>query len=176
VKLFVAGKITGFFGLKGYMKIQPSSEDLDRMTALRDVYVGTAESSAAAHTVEDVILRQNGVFVKLSGVDDRTAAERLRNCLLFVEESKVKKPPKGEFFVHDIVGCEVRDADGALIGTVEDVRKYPAQDLWEVRTPTGMFLLPAVKEFVRAVDVKKRVITVRLLEGLREGQSGGERA
>lgn len=176
MKLLVAGKIAGFFGLKGYLKIQPSSGDPERMASLREVFVGPAEASAAAYSVEDVILRQNAVLLKLSGVDDRTAAEKLRSCILYVEESMAKAPPDGSFFIHDIVGCEVRDTDGAVIGTVEHVLKYPAQDLWGIRTPTGTFLLPAVKEFVRKVDMKKRTIVVQLMDGLREGQSGGTSA
>ena len=168
MSLLVAGKITGCFGLKGYLKIQPASGEPERMASLREVLVGASDQAATPLIVEDVIIRQNAVLVKFSGVDDRTAAEKLRSCLLFVEESKAQAPPDGSFFVHDIVGCEVRDTDGAFIGTVEDVRKYPAQDLWSVRTDKGTFLVPAVKEFVRTVDLRKRIIVVQMLEGLSE--------
>ncbi len=173
MKLVMTGKITGFFGLKGYMKVQPASSDPERLASLDEVRVGVNESAAVAMAVEDVILRQGAVLVKLQGVDDRTAAERLRNAYLFVEEQKVPAPPDGEYFVHDIVGCEVRDTEGALIGTIEDVQKYPAQDLWTIRSGEGTFLLPAVKEFVKKVDLKKRTVTVRMMEGLREEQKGG---
>lgn len=135
--------------------------------------VGATEATAVAMEIEDVILRQGAVLIKLQGVDDRTAAERLRGALLFVEEQNVQAPPKGAYFVHDIVGCEVRDTEGNMVGTIDDVQKYPAQDLWTIRTATGTFLLPAVKEFVKKVDLPKRTVTVRLMEGLREEQKGG---
>jgi 16S rRNA processing protein RimM len=176
VKLFIAGKITGFFGLKGHMKVQPTSSDPERMASLREVFVGATEESAQKRAVEDVIIRQGTVLLKLAGVDDRTAAEKLRQCFLYVEESRAQRPPDGAYFVHDIVGCEVRDTEGTLIGKVESVQKYPAQDLWSIATPTGSFLLPAVKEFVKKVDLKRRTVTVWLMEGLREQQSGGKRS
>jgi 16S rRNA processing protein RimM len=175
VKLFIAGKITGFFGLKGYMKVQPTSSDPGRMASLTELFVGATEESAQLRRIEDVILRQGAVLLKLAGVDDRTAAEKLRQCFLYVDESHAQAPPSGAYFVHDIVGCEVRDTEGTVIGTVESVQKYPAQDLWSIRTPTGSFLLPAVKEFVKKVDLRRRTVTVWLMEGLREQQSGGPR-
>jgi 16S rRNA processing protein RimM len=166
VTLFVAGKIGGCFGLKGYVKLYPSSGEPERMASLSDVFIGASDDAALPYVVEDVIVRPNGVVAKFAGVDDRTAAEKFTNCLLYVEEAKAKKPPKGAFFAHDIVGCEIWDTDGRLVGAVEDILKFPAQDLWSVRTATGTFLLPAVKEFVRKVDLKNRKIVVQMIEGL----------
>lgn len=164
--LFVAGKIGGCFGLKGYVKIYPTSGEPERMASLRDVFIGRTEHDAHPNVVEEAIVRPNGIVIKFKGIDDRTAAEKLTNCLLFVEETKAKAPPKGSFFAHDIVGCEIWDTDGRMVGTVEDILKFPAQDLWSVRTPAGTFLLPAVKEFVRKVDLKNRKITVQMIDGL----------
>jgi 16S rRNA processing protein RimM len=169
VTLFVVGKIGGCFGLKGYVKFYPSSGEPERTASLRDVFIGASEQAALPFVVEDVIVRPNAVVVKFAGIDDRTAAEKFTNRLLFVEEAKAKAPPKGSFFIHDIVGCEIWDTDGRLVGTVEEIMKYPAQDLWSVRTETGSFLLPAVKEFVRKVDLKNRKITVQMIEGLSQG-------
>ncbi len=167
--LFVAGKIGGCFGLKGYVKFYPASGDLARTETLRDVFIGASEQAALPYVVEDVIVRPSSVVMKFSGIDDRTAVEKLRNNLLFVEEAKAKAPPKGSFFIHDIVGCEIWDTDGRLVGTVEEILKFPAQDIWSVRTSMGAFLLPAVKEFVRKVDLKNRKITVQMIEGLEQG-------
>ncbi len=138
------------------------------MKSLRAVLIGKNEEDSAQFTVEDVILRNNAVLMKISDVDDKTSAEQYRNCYVYVNETDVQQPPKGAFFVHEMIGCEVWDTDGNIVGTIEDVLKLPAQDVWSVRTKRSSFMLPAVKEFVRKVDLKSKKVVIRMMEGLVE--------
>lgn len=173
MKLFVVGKITGCFGLKGYLKIQPATHSLERMKSLKAVLIGTTEQTARPLVVEDVIVRINAVLVKFEEVDSKTAAEQYRNCYLYVKEENVKKPPKGTYFIHEVIGCEVWDTDGNFVGRIEDVMKLPAQDVWSVRTKKSVFMVPAVKEFVQNIDLKNKKVVIRMMEGLAEEERDG---
>lgn len=138
---------------------------------LRRVYAGASPEDARPFSVADVKLEGGRVLLLLETVEDRTSAEKMRGKLLFVPLSDAAPPPPGGFYVHDIIGCEVRTADGSPAGTVEDVLETPGQHLWSVRDGDRVYLIPAVKEFIVSVDTAAKRIVVSLPEGLR-GEEG----
>ena len=168
MNLYAIGKITGSFGLAGYLKIQLYTQTPERLKKLHQVFVGHAIEEVQSYKIEDLIFRNRKVLVKFGSVDDRTAAEKIMGSLIFIEEHEVKAPPKGTYFTHDIIGCEVWSTDGQSLGIVEDVHSFPAQDVWTVRKGAKVSLVPAVKEFIEKVDIKDRKIIVKLIEGLIE--------
>jgi 16S rRNA processing protein RimM len=168
MNLFAVGKIVSGFGLKGFVKVQPSTQSPGRLKELREVFLGRSADDAIAYVVEDVILNNRGVFVKFLTVNDRTSSELLRGNFLFVDSHNVASPEAGSHFVHDVLGCTVTATDGRVLGVVEDIWKLPAQDVWVVRNGGKEHLIPAVGEFIQEVDTKNRRVVVRLIEGLIE--------
>ncbi|MBI3193220.1 MAG: 16S rRNA processing protein RimM, partial [Ignavibacteriae bacterium] len=76
------------------------------------------------------------------------------------------KPPKGSWFIHDILGCEVFIEDGTKVGTVQDILNISSSDVWEIKNGERVVLFPAVKEFIKKVDIKNHRILVSPPEGL----------
>lgn len=107
-----------------------------------------------------------GLAVALEGIEDRNAAERLRGLLVFVDTEDLSRPSQGGWWEHEVVGLEVRDLTGRLLGEITAVHFRDAQDLWEVETGTGKVLLPAAKEIVRGVSIETRTVTVEPPRGL----------
>ena len=67
----------------------------------------------------------------------------------------------------DLIGCSVVSEDGTPVGTLKTIHSRPAQDLYEIEREDGStFLLPAVKEFIRSVDVENKTIAIHMIEGL----------
>jgi 16S rRNA processing protein RimM len=130
------------------------------------VFIGRSAESAVAHRVEDVRVDDRRVLVKLASVDDRTTAETLRGMMIFVPESEAAPPPEGSYYIHDLIGCEVRTTAGETVGTLTDIVGTPAQDLWAVTSGEMVHHIPAVKRFIVSVDVGKKVIVVDLPDGL----------
>jgi 16S rRNA processing protein RimM len=159
-------RITGCFGIKGYLKVRLAAESAGRLKELGTVLLGKPGSECAPYEIEEVKEGGRNTLVKFRGVDDRTAAEPLSGLYLFVEETRRAKPKKGTYFIDDIIGCSVVTADGTVIGEIEDVHKFPGQDVWAVRRGTTIEMVPAVKEFIKDVDIKNRRIVVRPIEGL----------
>jgi len=104
--------------------------------------------------------------VKLESVDDRTGAEPLRGAMVFVRRSDAAPPPEGGYYIHDLIGCEVRTVAGEVVGTLSDVLETPAQHLWVVKSGETVHDIPAVRKFIRSVDIEKKEIVVDLPEGL----------
>ena len=84
-------------------------------------------------------------------------------------QTRIKQMPEDTYLVKDLLGISVIDGNGTPIGTLVDVIQNSAQDLYEIRREDGKtFLLPAVMEFIQKVDLNKRIMVVKLIEGLVE--------
>ena len=167
-QLYAVGTIVKAIGIAGEVIVQPMTDFPERFRKLRIVWLGTDGGPAAEARIEKAVVSPRGIRVKLKGIDDRDVAGRLRGKILFVDEAHRAKLPEGKYFVHDVLGLAVREEGGTDLGTVADVLRYPASDVYVVRGDRGEILIPAVKEFVRSVDLGARTMTVRLIEGMME--------
>ncbi|MBI5215983.1 MAG: 16S rRNA processing protein RimM [Ignavibacteriae bacterium] len=164
--LFAIAQIVGFFGVKGYLKIYPLTHSPKRLNKLKTIRVGLKAESIHTQEVEDVEFQHKTILLKLKGFDDRTVVEQFIHHYIFVEKDELVKPPKGSWFIHDILGCEVFTEDGTNVGTIQDVLKISSNDIWEIRNGERSLLFPAVKEFIKKVDVKNRKILILPPDGL----------
>ena len=170
-ELIAIGRIVKPFGIRGDLIVKPMSGDPGRFSRLRRVFVGSEKDGGrdgARAVFERVSIDSRGVRVKLSGVDDRTAAERFVGSFLFVEEDDRIPLPEGTFFVHDVIGLAVINQEGATIGTVTDVMRLPGNDVYVIDAGGREVLIPAVRAFVKQVDLATRSMRVSLIEGLVE--------
>jgi 16S rRNA processing protein RimM len=162
------GKIVKAFGIRGEMVVRSYADSPSRFERLKSVFVGLNEGTAREMGVEGVRAEERGVRLKLAGVGDRTAAEKFVGTLVFVDGRNRVKPPRGRFFVHDVVGLRVLDETGCMIGTVKEILKLPAQDVYVIERHGRDILVPAVKEFIQEIDPAAGVIRVHLIEGMVE--------
>ncbi len=166
------GKIVKPFGITGQVVVQTLTDAPSRFRRLRSVNVGKDEASADPFMVQHVVVEQRGVRLKLKGIDDRTAAEGVVGALLFVADEDRVPPPRGRFFIHDVIGMRVVDEIRGDVGVVHDVLKYPAHDVYVIERGTTSFMIPAVKEIVRRYDVAGKTLSVRLVEGMIDDEEG----
>lgn len=156
------GKIVNVVGLKGEVKVYSYSNSKERFEELRCIHMASAERE-----IEKVRYVKNMVILKLSGIDDREAAEAVKGEGIYISEADLPELPEGEYFIRDLIGLEVVDDKGSLIGSLSDVFQNRAQDLYEVETAGGRkILIPAVEEFIVGVDIEKKRMTVKLIDGL----------
>lgn len=169
MNLYAVGRIVGCSGIKGFVKLLPTSQTPRRFEKLHNVCVGPSPDDHRQYAVESVDVKAKGVLIRFAGVDSRSSAEALVGNMVFVEESEAQAPEPGSYFTHDIVGCEVWTMGGTYVGTIEQIYKLPAQDVWEVKNGSAVHMIPAVKEFIRRIDIGRRRIDVHLIEGLIDG-------
>lgn len=111
------------------------------------------------------------VILKLEGVSDRNAAEALRDADVFITEEDLKELPEDTYYIRDLIGMKVID-EGVYgeIGVLEDVIQNTAQDVYVVRMPSSeKVLIPAVKDFIKNIDMESGVITTTLIPGFIDG-------
>ena len=157
------GKITKAHGLRGEVVVLVFSDNPDRFAPGSSVFL----EGGRELTIRDV--RPNGgrLLVSFEGFDERTAAEHVRGAMLVVPRSMLPPLPEGEFWPHQLEGCEVITELGRPLGTIVDVVSNPANDLWVAVDGSGTeTLIPAIREVVAEVDVAHKRVLVRDLPGL----------
>lgn len=155
------GQIVGAFGLKGEVKVVPMTEFTDRFDKGSRLRL-----DGNWVTVDSVRIHKGRPLLKLSGVEDATAAEVLQWHFLEASAKDMPQLDEDEYLVDDLIGLRVVTVEGEDLGEVEEVHAYPAHEVLEV----GDMLIPLVKEFVKDVDLDNEKITVQLIPGMRSDE------
>ena len=156
------GKITAPQGIKGEVRVYPYTDKPTRFSEIEAVLLNGRRCR-----IEKARYMKNMAILKLEGIDDRNAAEAMRSRELLLPREELWKQPEDTYFVDDLVGCAVVSEDGAPVGTLKTIHSRPAQDLYEIERADGsVFLLPAVKEFIKDVKTDEKIIVIHLIEGL----------
>ena len=168
--LLAVGRVRKAFGIKGEIIVAPMTDFPDRFRKLENAYIGRSSADARPVSLDHVSVEPRGVRVKLAGIDSRNEAEKIVGLLVFVDSARRVQLEKGRYFIHDLIGLTVIDQKGNSIGTLKNVLKLPAQDVYLVERNGREIMLPAVKEFVTSVDVDGGTISVRLIDGMLDEQ------
>ena len=161
-------------GMDGELKIDPSStDDPTRFEDLPFVYVGPQPHRVMRHAVASVRYQQTKrgvtVILGLDGIEDRDDAEAVAKMKVFATEEALELG-EGELFAHELVGWDVATDEGTLLGTVANLMEMPAQDMLVIRTPENQeTMVPAVEDFIVAIDEEEERIVVRPIDGLLDG-------
>ncbi len=168
--MVVIGRLGRSRGLDGDIYVTPLTDYPERFAGMKELYVGSQDGWRKSTVVVARMISGRPVL-RFENVDSREEASRMTNRELAVPRDQLVELPEGAHFVFDLVGCQaVEEGTGALVGEVIDVEKYPANDVYVVRTEAGKKLLvPAVKQFVKRVDVEAKTITL-VTASLRDGE------
>ena len=157
------GQITSTHGVMGEMRVQPWADSPDFLCRFSTFYVGPTHWPIK---VERARVHKNMVIVKLEGITDVPGAIAMRNQVLHVARSDVRLP-EGHFFLADLTGLDVREADsGKVLGQIAEVLTPPANNVYLVTGGERELLIPAVPDFVLETNVDAGYMTVRLIEGM----------
>ena len=128
------GKITNVHGIMGEVRVQPWADSPDFLCQFKTLYV---DSSHWPIQVERARVHKNMAIIKFHGVTDVPSALAMRNAILYIDRNDVQLP-EGSFFLADIMGLEVRDAQsGQVLGKVDDILTLPANNVYVVRGVSG---------------------------------------
>ena len=166
------GMITAPLGIKGEVKVKSYAEDPSRFRKIRNIGLKlkhiSGKESLTEYEIERARIQGGMVVLKLAGVDDRDAAELLRQAEVYMDSDDLEELPEGEHYIRDLLGLDVVSFDtGEKLGILSDVLTDRPQDIFVVRKEDGSeFMVPSVPEFIRDIDEKNGVIRVSLIEGM----------
>ena len=149
---FEIGQIVNTFGIKGFVKVNPFTDDLERFEELDSVFV-IKNKELVEMKIEEIKYHKNLVLIKFKGIEDINMAE--------------KKLPKDTYFIADLIGLPVYDENGNLLGKVDDIYNNKSHDIYVVKDELGkQILLPSTKEVIKQIDIENEKIIVHLIDGL----------
>ncbi|MDO5026298.1 MAG: ribosome maturation factor RimM [Tissierellia bacterium] len=157
----IVGKIVNTHGIKGELKVQRFNyESFDRGNAF---YIDGYDSP-----VYVVSSRQKDdlSFIKLDGFNNINEVLQYKNKYIRVLEEDLYDLDQDEFFIKDLINLDVYDQDQKLVGKLYDVETYAANDVYIISTNQGKKSIPAVKEFIKEIDLDNKKIIVKLIEGM----------
>ncbi len=155
------GRITAPFGIHGWLKLRTYTEDPEALAEFPRWHVRTADGWQE-RGLEGFEARPNGSFAKLRGTDDRSGAEALKGAEVAVPREALGEAGEGSYYWVDLVGLEVVDEGGEVLGRVESLFETGGTSVMVVRgSPPGRErMIPFVDTYVKAVDRGAHRITV----------------
>ena len=162
------GSIAGSFGVQGEVRLKSFCSDPEAIGAYGPLFT---EDGSRSFTVK--LTRANvsgGLGARLSGVTTKEQADALKGTSLYADREKLPSLPDDEFYHADLIGMEVRDTGGVLVGNVRAVHNHGAGDLLEVFGPglKTTLMIPFTLAVVPTVDLAARRIVIDMPEGLDE--------
>lgn len=165
-KLLRVGVVTAPHGVRGEVKVFPTTDDMKRFKKLKTVLLDLGKEQKTLE-IEQVKFFKNMVILKFKGIDDINDVEGFRQKDLFVTRDQAVKLLPDENFIADLIGLTVMTDEGTVLGTLFDVLKTGANDVYCVKTAEGKdVLLPAIKDCILNVDLEKQEVLVHILDGL----------
>lgn len=163
--LICVGAIAGAFGVNGDVRLKSFTAEPEDIAAYNPL---TTEDGSLSFDVTLTGHTKNGFTAQLSGVHTKEQADALRGVRLYTQRTRLPSLPDDEYYHADLIGLEVYDTGGTLLGTVKDVQNHGATDLLELHGPglKDTVLLPFTLEAVPTVDLASGRIVADPPDGL----------
>jgi 16S rRNA processing protein RimM len=147
----IVGKIINTHGIKGEVKVYPLTDEIERFSYLGKAYIGDLKEKTKIKTVR---YHKGFPIIAFEGFDDINEILRFEN----------------QYFIYDLIDCEVFDMEKKKIGYIYDVLQNISNDVYVVKDDLNNkeYLIPAIKEFIRHVDIDNKVIMIDPIEGMIE--------
>jgi 16S rRNA processing protein RimM len=167
-RLILIGRLVGTLGVRGGLKLASYAESLEVFAAGRSILTRDRNGAEAVYEVSAVRPQGRAAVLFLAGITQRSQAEALTGCDLFIDKAALPALPEGTYYWADLIGIEVVSVDGRRLGRLESIVETGSNDVYVVRRTEKEILVPALKSVVKAVDLKARRMEVDLPEGLEQ--------
>lgn len=166
--LFKVGVITQTHGLKGEVKVFPTTDDPMRYKSLKDVIVDTGKEKIDME-ISSVRFQKNLVIVKFKGIDDINDVEKYKKSEIYVTRENAVPLEENEYYIADLIGLKVYSDEDEELGQIKDVLQTGANDVYIIRKAGAEdLLIPAIKDCIKEVNIEEGTMLVHLLPGLRD--------
>lgn len=165
---FEIGKITGTHGIRGTMRVFPTTEDPSRFERLKEIIVEIRGKRETFH-IQKVAFHKQFVLLTVKEITDINVAELYKNGRILIPDAMAIPLGEDEYYNRDLYSLKVVTEEGEELGEITEIFPTGSNDVYVVKKDGKgkELLLPAIKDCIKNVDLENGVMTVKLLEGLR---------
>lgn len=163
---FTVGKIVNTHGLRGELKVQYYTENIEDFEDFEYLIIeGEGDKKFSVDSIRTV---KNTVLVQFEEFNDINQVERFKNREVYYLRADYEDLEEGQYYIVDLIGLDVVDHVNGKVGTLKEVLKNTAQDIYVIEKTdgSGVFYMPAVEAFLDRIDLAEGKIHVKLIEGL----------
>ena len=166
-ELLQVGVITTTHGVRGEVKVFPTTDDPARFKKLKNVILDTGKTRKELE-ITGVKFFKNMVILKFKGFDNMNDVENFRQAKLLVTRENAVELGEDEYFIADLIGLAVFSDEGEALGVITDVLQTGANDVYVIlKEGQADLLVPAIHDCIKEVDIARQKMTIHLLPGLR---------
>lgn len=171
--LFQIGAVTSTHGLRGELKVYPTTDEPARYYKLKEVILDTGKEQLSLK-IEHARLFKQMVIIKFEGFNHINEVEKWKGAKLYVTRENALELGEDEYYFADLAGLRVETEEGQLLGKVKDILQTGANDVYVIgRERQKDLLIPAIKDCVKQIDLENGRMVIHLLPGLLEASEGG---
>lgn len=168
-KLFDVGKIVNTHGIRGEVKVQRLTDFEERFAIGEKVYIESSTGELIEFEIDGHRMHQKFDLLRFKGFDSLNDIEPFKGKTLKIKEGQLNLLAEGEYYYHDIIGCDVFTTSGNFVGKITHIFETGANDVWEIKSPGGKeILIPFINDVVKEVKVGEQRVTIEPMEGLLE--------
>jgi 16S rRNA processing protein RimM len=164
--LILLGKVSGTHGIRGELRIYCYSGDYGTLMGLRTLLLRGANGDVLKAEMDSARLHGGKAVVKLKRFDNINDVSHLVGRELVIQRDQLPETEEGEYYWHDLVGLTVIADDGLELGILAEIFDTGSNDVYVVRNGEREYLIPALEDVVREIDLTSRIMKVTPLEGL----------
>ena len=165
-KQLQVGVISSTHGVRGEVKVFPTTDDVTRFRQLKKVYLDTGREMLPLE-IQNVKFFKQFAILKFKGIDNINDIEKYRGKSLMIDREDAVDLDEDEYFIADMIGMKVYTEDGSEFGTLKDVMETGANDVYIIDSlEHGEVLIPAIRECILDVDMDEERMAIHLMEGL----------
>lgn len=167
MEFIAVGKIINTHGIRGEVKIYPYTDEINRFSDFKTLYLGEQKIKVQ---VESVKYFKGIVIMKFKDYSDINEVLLFKDEIIYIDYKDRINLPKNHYFIFDLLECEVVDLSGKTLGYVSDVLEYASNDVYTVKDYENNkeYFIPAVKEFIKEVNIEDKKIVIDPIEGMIE--------
>ncbi len=155
-------------GNKGEVAADFLTDFPQRFKDLKKVFLEKDGQSSLPFTIDSFRFLKQRIIIKFSGVNDITAAERLRDCDIKISKNDIVALPPNSYYQFDLLNCVVKDRKGCSFGTVTDILEVAGKFLLNLQQGQKEILIPFAREIVLEVNLSKKELICNIPKGLEE--------
>lgn len=160
------GIVAKAHGTRGEVQVNPTTDVLSQFKTIKQVYLKMPQRERRTLIIEHARIKNDKIILKLAGIDNRTEAADLKGSLIEKHFDSAEQLPPDEYYVFDLIGLKVKTTANLWLGEITEVLSLPANDVYVVQSGATEYLIPAIKDVVKQIDLDAGMIVIQPLEGL----------